>query len=190
MVTGFSVFLDACVLVPNWLRDILLTAAQFELYRPLWSPTVLDEMERALIRRIGVSDERAKYTRSVMESEFREAEITGYEAIIPAMPVNEKDRHVLAAALVGHAQLIVTNNLKDFPAGLLEPMKMKAKTADTFLNDLLARFPDEMCDVLQFMADNTGKAGKPELSLYDIIQSIGATAPNFAASALLVYDIT
>lgn len=95
MVTGFSVFLDACVLVPNWLRDILLTAAQFELYRPLWSPTVLDEMERALIRRIGVSDERAKYTRSVMESEFR-----------------------------------------------------------------------------------------------DIIQSIGATAPNFAASALLIYDIT
>lgn len=151
---------------------------------------MLDEMERTLINRIGLAEERAKYTRNTMEAAFPEARVMGYDLITAGMPVNEKDRHVLAAAVVGHAQLIVTNNLKDFPDAALSALGIKAKSADTFLNDLLARYPDDMLRVLQFMTDNTGKAGKPELSLYYVVQSLGATAPNFAASSLLLFNIT
>lgn len=146
-------------------------------------------MERTLVHRICLPPERAQYTRACMESAFPAGAVGGYEAVSASMPVNEKDRHVLAAALVGHAQLIVTNNVKDFPQTTLEPMGIRAKTADTFLNDLLARYRNEMLDVLHFMTENTGKAGKPELSLYNVVQNIGATAPNFAASALVVYNI-
>jgi hypothetical protein len=188
--TTFSVFLDACVLVPNWLRDILLTSAQFELYRPLWSAAILDEMQRTLIDRIGLLEERAKYTRAQMEEAFPEASVTGYEAIVNGMPVNEKDRHVLAAALVGHAQLIVTNNIRDFPQELLGPLQMRSQTADGFLSDLLARYPDELRRSLRFMTKNTGKTGNPQLTTYEVVQAIGATAPAFATAALLVFDIT
>ena len=190
MFTSFTVFLDACVLVPNWLRDVLLTAAQFELYRPCWSPTVLSETRNTLINKIGVAPENADYTLNMVCTAFPEALVTGYEPFIAGMPVNDKDKHVVAATLIGRAELIVTNNLADFPQGLLAPIGLKAKSADTFLSDLLARYPKEILGVLNFMAENTGKAGKPELTLYDVVQAIGASAPNFAAAALFAFDIT
>lgn len=190
MFTSFNVFLDACVLVPNWLRDILLTAAERELYRPLWSETVLDEMERALVNKRNLTSERARYTRQMMETAFPDAAVLGFEGLSPSMPINAKDQHVLAAALVGHAQLLVTDNSKDFPASILSTFRINVQTADEFLMDLLARYPDEILASLQFMAENTGKAGKPELTLYDCVRLIGATAPNFAGGALIRFDIT
>lgn len=190
MFTSFTVFLDACVLVPNWLRDVLLTAADFELYRPRWSPTVLAETRNALITKRRLTAEQADYTLATMTTYFPEAMVEGYESIVPGMPAHHKDRHVVAAALVGHAQLIVTNNIKDFQTDQIRSLGLDVRSADTFLMDLLARYEAEMKSVLQFMADNTGKAGKPELSTYDILQNIAATAKNFAAAALFKYEIT
>jgi len=167
-----------------------LTTAELELYRPRWSVTILDETRRTLINRIGMREDQVDYTLTQMQGAFPEALVTGYEAIASSMPVNEKDRHVMAAALVGRAELIVTNNLRDFPEDLLAPLGLKACDADSFLMDLLARHRDRVHEALQFMADNTGKAGKPELSLYDIVKNIAATAENFAAAALYLFDIT
>lgn len=167
-----------------------MTAAELELYRPLWSPAVLGEMERTLLNKIGLEDKQSARIRSQLESFFPEALVTGFDPLIAGMPVNEKDRHVLAAAITGHAQLIVTDNIRHFPEELLKPLGMHAKTADAFLMDLLARYPQEILEALEFMTENTGKAGKPELSLYDILTAVGKTTPNFAAAALIAYRIT
>ncbi|MGB6987025.1 MAG: PIN domain-containing protein [Candidatus Aquilonibacter sp.] len=190
MFTTFPVVLDACVLVPNWLRDVLLTAGQFELYRPRWSSTILGEVRRTLINKIELPEATVDYTLRTMLGAFPEATVTGYESLIDGMLIDKKDRHVLAAAIVGQAQVIVTSNLKHFPIEHLKPLGIEPMSADCFLMDLLARYEEEMFDVLEFMTNNTGKAGKPEMSLRDIVENIGKTAENFAAAAILTYDIS
>jgi hypothetical protein len=93
------VFLDTCVLKP-YLCDSMLTIAEAGIYRPLWSPTVLDELRRNLIRR-GLDDKQVGHRFDQMAQAFPDAQITGYEALIAQMTNHSKDRHVLAAAVRG-----------------------------------------------------------------------------------------
>ena len=64
-----------------------------------------------------MTDERATRLRSVMEEAFPEAMVTGHEPLIAAMKNEEKDRHVVAAAVKAGAQVVVTNNLRHFRSG-------------------------------------------------------------------------
>lgn len=72
-----------------------------------------------------------------MRTAFPDARVTGYESLIPAMTNHPKDRHVLAAAARADAAVIVTANLKDFPAAALEPYQIDAVHPDDFLLDQL-----------------------------------------------------
>jgi hypothetical protein len=84
VISSFGVVLDACVLYPISLCDVLLSAADRRLYRPYWSKSILDEMEGALVRN-GHAPEKIAYRRGEMERMFPEAEICGYEPLIEAM---------------------------------------------------------------------------------------------------------
>jgi len=54
--------------------------------------------------------------------------------LIPAMPVpDEDDRHVVAAALVGYAQVIVTSNIRHYPRESLDPLGLDVQDPDRFL---------------------------------------------------------
>jgi PIN domain len=88
--------LDTCVLYPRYLRDVLLNMAEDELYAPLWSAEILTELRRNLVHR----DEAANVDGMIraMRHAFPDAEVTGFERLIPAMTNHPKDRHVLAAA--------------------------------------------------------------------------------------------
>jgi predicted nucleic acid-binding protein len=112
----FSVFFDACTLVPINLTDLLLRLAETGLYQPLLSADVLTEVQRTLPEvATAMSPAKAAHRVAVMRAAFPAAEVTDYEPLIPAMTNAEKDRHVLAAAIHGGAALIVTANLSDFP---------------------------------------------------------------------------
>jgi hypothetical protein len=110
----FIVLLDANVLFPFSLRDTLLRAAAAGFYQLRWSSQILDEVTRNLVSSGAMSEEKARKLRAIMEREFPEAEVTGYEHLIAAMRNHEKDRHVAAAAVKASAQVITTSNLKDF----------------------------------------------------------------------------
>jgi hypothetical protein len=56
-----------------------------------------------------------------MERAFPDAMVAGHEALIPSMANDPKDRHVLAAAVRGRADVIVTSNVRDFPPAACEP---------------------------------------------------------------------
>ncbi|UVS82640.1 PIN domain-containing protein [Actinokineospora sp. UTMC 2448] len=71
---AFPAFLDANVLVPVHLTDLLLRLAEHETYRPLWSDHVLREVERTLPR-LGVSTEKAAWRVRVMREHFPDAEV-------------------------------------------------------------------------------------------------------------------
>ncbi|WP_084080893.1 PIN domain-containing protein [Edaphobacter aggregans] len=55
-----------------------------------------------------------------MDKQAPDALVTGYRQLVPALNLPDpNDGHVLAAAVRGGASMIVTNNIKDFPAEAL-----------------------------------------------------------------------
>ena len=93
--------LDACILVPQRLSSLLLTLAEQGLYEPRWSEKILDETERALVQKLRLSPDLAGRRLNAMRAAFPEAAVMGFEGLAPSLQCHPKDRHVLAAAVVG-----------------------------------------------------------------------------------------
>jgi hypothetical protein len=103
-------------------------------------------MERNLVSTGTMAGKKAARLRATMERYFPEAMVTGYASLIPAMPNDVKDRHVVAAAVKAGAQVVVTSNLRDFvplPVGLV------ARSPDRLLSDLFALDPGRFVALLR-----------------------------------------
>jgi predicted nucleic acid-binding protein len=133
LVNEFSVLLDTCTIVPISLCDLLLRLAESpSMYLPRWSPEILEELRRTLARPpFSLAPEKAAYRIACMQSAF--PLITGYESLTESMPNHSKDRHVLAAAVCGRVDAIVTLNKRDFPLECLRSFGVERLTPDEFL---------------------------------------------------------
>lgn len=130
---AFIVVLDTCVLAPMPLCDTLLRLAEEPaFYMPRWSAGILDELRRVL-RRMEYSESQADRRITAMQAAFEDACVTGYAELIPSMGNDEKDRHVLAAAVRTGAHEILTENVKHFPEESLDPYNVEVLTPDQFL---------------------------------------------------------
>jgi len=131
----FSVLFDACVFFPAPLRDFLLTLAETELFRARWTDQIHEEWTRnLLLRRPDLNPERLKQTCRTMNQFFPDSLIQGYEDLIPHLTLpDQNDRHVLAAAIRGRCEIIVTLNLKDFPPSVLNEYDIEAQHPDDFV---------------------------------------------------------
>ena len=139
------VVLDACVLVPQSLCDLLLRLAEDpELYRPIWTEEILNEAHRALTHRLPKSWPKADADRwrSAIRRAFPEAGVCPSEDLMAKVSNHAGDRHVLAAAIDSGAQEIVTYNLRHFKAEDLNPWKIKALNPDDFLLGLHSIHPE------------------------------------------------
>lgn len=119
----FTAFYDANVLYPSELRNLLMHLALTGLFRAAWSNGVHEEWIVALLRnRPDLTREKLERTRMLMDQHAMDALVTGYEDLIPVLHLPDPDdRHVLAAAIRGRADVIVTINIRDFPADVLAP---------------------------------------------------------------------
>lgn len=116
MNTNFRVVLDACVLANFGLCDLFLTLAETpRLYQPVWNREILDEVQRTHVDKLGWPEALSKSWREAVESAFPEAIVTVPKSLVAVCANHKKDRHVLATAVRGRAELIVTSNLKQFP---------------------------------------------------------------------------
>jgi hypothetical protein len=192
MVTSFRVMLDACSLVPHTLCDTLLTLAEHRLYVPQWSQDILDEFERNSVKRSvrsGHSSERAasiaKNIVTSMTAAFPDSLVEGYTDLVPAMTCHPKDRHVLAAAVRGSCELIVTSNGKDFPEMSLRPYGIRVQTPDAFLLDLLGFDERLVMHAIQQMA---AAKTRPPMTNLEMLQRLAKTAKHFAAALLLLIE--
>ena len=133
----FTVVYDANVLYPNTLRDLLIRIAQSGTVQAKWTNALLDEMTAALRRnRPDIPDARLDRLRDLMNRAVRDCLVLGYEPLIEGLKLPDPDdRHVLAAAIKAGAQVIVTRNLKDFPASDLGQWEIEAKSPDAFVLD-------------------------------------------------------
>lgn len=141
--------LDACVLFPNVLRDTLLTLAEHELFQPLWSEAILDEVRRNVIAKRNVDPSAFERTLTLMNSAFDGALVLNWKPAVAEVELPDADdRHVLAAAITGGGQAIVTFNLADFPEELLAPHHVGAIHPDEFLLDQLDLAPAQVLTAL------------------------------------------
>ncbi|MEU0616353.1 PIN domain-containing protein [Streptomyces albogriseolus] len=135
---AFVVLYDACVLYPNTLRDLLIRVSQKGVVRAKWTDVILDEVDRNIARDYNVAPETLARRRTLMNQAVRDCLVTGFEPLVEGLKLPDMDdRHVLAAAIQVSAQVIVTNNRKDFPADYLANWGIERKSADDFILDLL-----------------------------------------------------
>lgn len=116
-----------------------------------------------------------------MRGAFPEATITGYEQLIRGMTNPVGDRHVLAAAVHGGAQLIITDNLKDFPESALGPYNLEAQSSDEFLGYLFGLYPDRMARIVIEM--NADRVRNPE-ALWATLERLAKSAPDFVGEVI------
>lgn len=150
-MSGYAALLDANVLYPAPLRDLLIQLAQAHLFRARWSADIHREWIDALLRNEPRRDRAAlERTCDLMDRAVRDCLVTGYEALVPALVLpDEGDRHVLAAAITGRCDVIVTQNLKDFPAEALAPYSLEAHHPDEFLLNHLDMAPGVFCEAVR-----------------------------------------
>ena len=146
-MSQLTALLDANVLYPAPMRDILLQLAVEGLFRARWTADIHHEWIEALLRNEPHRDRAAlERTRTLMDTAVGDALITGYEALIECLELPDADdRHVMAAAIVGRCDVIVTQNLQDFPAAVLQPYGIETQHPDDFLAHHLNLTPGKFC---------------------------------------------
>lgn len=142
------VLIDACVLYPTVMREVVLGVAAKGLFDPRWSPRILEEWARAA-RKIGPQGETiARGEIAAITARFPRAQVQipqGVEARLWLPDPN--DIHVLAAAVGCSADAIMTVNAKDFPRNELADEGLQRVDPDEFLVDLAIQNPDAVQSV-------------------------------------------
>lgn len=142
--------LDACVLYPTILREILIGCARERLYEPLWSDRILEEWTRATHKLGPEAPVIAKGEAALIRAAFPRATIkaqTGLEARLLLPDAN--DVHVLACAIAGHADAIITVNASDFPQHVLREEGITRRDPDGFLWELYSHHSAEVSGVVR-----------------------------------------
>lgn len=177
---NYPVVLDACVLVPPVLCDVLLTLAETpRLYAPRWTNAILDEVVRNLPSSTKLTPARIATWRPAVESAFPEALISDFEPFIERCTNHSDDRHVLAAAIRGYCSTIVTMNLRHFKSEDLEPHGVVAVHPSDYLQTLYDYSPMVVVNKLSHLAARRG------LTFEDFLDKLSRTTPGFVASVRL-----
>lgn len=178
---GYKVILDTNVIYPIIVRDILFWFAHYDLYRIKWTVQIFDEWRRVMVKK-GVPPEEANTRIQKAHLAFPDATVRDYEWLINLLELPDPDdRHVLAAAISINADIIVTNNTKDFPQTYLESFGLSAKTADHFLTEIL-----ELNSTLAVAAfkDMVSSKRKPQMDEYSVLTQLKNAGLKATAASL------
>lgn len=156
------VLIDACVLYPTVLRHLVLGVAATGRFSPLWSPRILAEWAHAAARLGAGGALIAEGEIAVFRMRWPDAEVTASavavaEAAFDTDLPDPDDAHVLAAALAGRAECVLTFNLRDFPKSRLAPHGLRAEHPDAFLLSLWRNAPAEVAAVVAAVQAETAQ---------------------------------
>lgn len=172
----YTAILDACVLYPASLRDLLLSLARDGLYHARWSEQIETEWVRnLLLTRPDLDEARLRRTCALMAQAVPDSLVMGCEGLVGGLPdlPDADDGHVLAAAICGHADAIVTFNLKDFPAEALAPFGVEAQHPDDFLLNQLDLNPIAALKSIKAMRARWRKPPVAALELAVALEKLG-----------------
>nr|MBS0038251.1 PIN domain-containing protein [Saprospiraceae bacterium] len=167
--------LDACVLYPAPVRDLLLSFANEGLFKPKWSEEIQREWsENLLANRTDLKKTQIQETIHAMNNAFPDANVEKYENFIQEIKIPDpNDRHVVAAALRSRADVIVTNNLKDFPPSITEKFGIEIQHPDLFLSNVYDLDPAKANAAFRKQLDRLKNPPIPESELFAILKELG-----------------
>lgn len=151
--------------------------ALLDLFRAKWTAEIHREWIRSVLAgRPDLNLKQLERTRDLMNSHIRDCLVEGYEYLIETLSLpDEDDRHVLAAGIFANADIILTFNLKDFPAEVLASFGIEAKHPDTFLLSLLKRNPDAVVLAAERQRLNLKNPKKSPEEFLEILRRQGLT---------------
>ena len=157
-----TVVYDACVLYPAPLRDLLMQLALADIFRARWTDRIHEEWIRSVLANRGdLKREQLERTRDLMNENIRDCLVKDYEGLIPGLSLpDENDRHVLAAAIHCHADVIVTFNLSDFPESTLALHGIEPIHPDDFVANELDLYPETVCESIKIVRTRLKKPPK------------------------------
>lgn len=166
-----KVLLDTCVLYPTVMREVLLAVAAEGLFEPLWSERILGEWSRAAAK-LGLAGQvQADAEIAMVASHWPKAKV-----LLPAglpdrlwLP-DSNDVHVLAAAIAGHADVIVTINAKDFPRNILAEEGLSRSDPDDFLMGLYASAPEAVARAVSVVHDEANRLSEDRWDLRRLLK--------------------
>ncbi|MEM8824776.1 MAG: PIN domain-containing protein [Pseudomonadota bacterium] len=170
----FTVVLDANVLIPVLTRDVLLSLAEQNLYRVRWNALILDEVRQNLPRaNPSVTEDAASRAVSAMVRAFPDALIEGWERLADGLSdlPDPDDAHVIASAVNTGATVIVSQNLRHFPSGVLDPLGIACLHPDDFIADTISLDPGSAVVAIDRMLARHRKEPK---SYADLIRAMEA----------------
>ncbi|MDU0479728.1 PIN domain-containing protein [Staphylococcus chromogenes] len=158
------VLVDANVLYSALLRDIVIRCAlgRTPLVRVRWTDRILEEAFGNLLKhRSDLDPARLHRTKQLMNQVLPDAGVTNYEHLIPLVNLPDADdRHVLAAAIHCRADLLLTQNVKDFPVSIVQSYGISVMGFDEFLLMLLT---EETISTLRRLADLISATRRPPI---------------------------
>ncbi|WP_380052603.1 RSP_2648 family PIN domain-containing protein [Falsihalocynthiibacter sp. SS001] len=173
-----KILLDACVLYPTVMREALIGAARAGLFIPLWSDRILEEWARAAARLGPEGEMIARGEIVVLNAHFPRATVpsaAGVEARL-YLP-DENDIHVLASAITGHADAILTMNRKDFPGHILAEEGLDRLDPDNFLRGFCDTHPQKMHEIAMAITQEAKRLSGLELDMRKLFKK--ARLPRF-----------
>ena len=143
-----KLLLDTCVLYPTVMREMLLGVAKLGHFTPLWSERILGEWERAAAKIGPEGPVQAKAEIALLRAVWPRAEVVLKPGVTSRLWLPDaNDIHVLSSAISGHADGIVTVNIKDFPRNLLAEEGLERLGPDQLLYELWLKDRDGLAAV-------------------------------------------
>jgi predicted nucleic acid-binding protein len=187
-LSRYTVILDACVLYPAPLRDLLIELASTDLFRAKWTTRIHDEWISALLHnRPELSEERLRnHTVARMNDAVLNSLVSGYEELEVSLELPDmNDRHVLAAAIHAKCDAIVTFNLRDFPREQLERYDIELLHPDDFLH---FQYDLGKADVVTSVQRIRQRLRKPALTAHEYLHLLEAQGLPKTAAALRKFE--
>lgn len=160
----FTAVLDACVLYPVCTADALISMAVAGLYAAKWTERIEDEWIRNLQRDRPELEGKLQRRRDLMRVAIPDWNVPAdaCNAVSQGLVLPDRgDVHVLAAAIAGHADCIVTANLRDFPSENLSVHGLCVIHPDDFL---IAQFDLDPITALAALKEMRSRSKNPPLA--------------------------
>lgn len=137
------VLIDACVLYPTVMREVVMGCAAAGLFEPRWSARILEEWARATIKLGPEAEIFARGEIAMLQARYPQASVPVHPGLEQRLWIPDpNDIHVLAAAVAGSSDLILTMNAKDFPRDILAQEGLSRVDPDGFVLGLFEANPD------------------------------------------------
>lgn len=176
----FTAVLDANTLYPTLVRDLLLSLAQMGLYHARWTTEIESEWSRNLAADRPHLADRLPAVVSLMRDAIPDCLVENHHPLIDAIQLPDPDdRHVVAAAIAGHADAIVTFNLKHFPAEAVHPHGIEVVHPDDFVMNQLQLEPYVALEAIKSMR---ARWKNPPRSADELIGGSGKARPDHHSS--------